>query len=142
MESTYQSHGVQFTYPDEWEVTEQQEQDEVTITVQSPETSFWLLTLFFDHPDPDRISEAALNAFREEYEDLDIYKAQEEICEADTVAWDLEFRCLEVYNSAWIRVFRTDQFSALVLYQANDLELEETGETMREMTRSLDHCYE
>ena len=63
-------------------------------------------------------------------------------CDENAVAWDLEFRAMEVYNSAWVRTFQTDLFSALVLYQANDLELEETADTMRGMTRSLGYYYE
>lgn len=142
MVETYQSHGVRFEYPDDWEIIEQQDAQEVAITVQSPETSFWLLTVFFDRPDPEKIAEAALDAFRQEYEDLDIYESDDNICDEDAVAWDLEFRAMEVYNSAWVRTFQTDQFSALVLYQANDLELEDTADTMRGMTRSLGYYYE
>jgi len=137
MDETYQSHGICFDYPHDWEVSEQKQENEVAITVQSPETSFWLLTLFFDRPDPARISEAALDAFREEYEDIDIYSGEDQVFDEETIATDLEFRAMEVYNSAWIRTFQTEFFSGLVLYQANDLELEETGDTLREITRSL-----
>ena len=142
MDETYQSHGVRFDYPHDWEVAEQAAQNELTITVQSPETSFWMLTLFFARPEPERISEAALDAFREEYDDLDIYQTQEQICDEDSIAWDIEFRCLEVYNSAWVRAFQTDHYSALVLSQGNDLELQETQETLRAITQSLGYYYE
>lgn len=132
----YQSHGVQFEYPEDWELTETRDDTEIVITVQSPDTSFWLLTLVEDRPDPTRLAEAALEAFREEYDELDVYPA-EGLEEELIGAWDLEFRCLEVYNSAWIRTFQTEEFSALILYQSSDKELEETREILQGMTASL-----
>jgi hypothetical protein len=133
----YQSHGVQFEYPEDWELTETRDDTEIMITVQSPDTSFWLLTLVEDRPDPERLAEAALAAFREEYDDLDVYPVEETGDASAIGAWDLEFRCLEVYNSAWIRTFQTDFFSALILYQSSDKELDETRGILQGMTASL-----
>lgn len=138
MGEKYEAHGIQFVYPSDWEISEQQpDENEIVITVQSSETSFWLLTLLFDRPEPKRIADAALDAFRQEYDDLDIYSAEETVCHQKTEAWDVEFRCLEIYNSAWIRAFLTEQFSVLLLSQANDQEIPETEEILKNITRSF-----
>lgn len=137
MDETYSGHGVQFSYPATWEISEQRQPGEVSITVSSPGTAFWNLTLFFDEPDPESIIEATLDAFREEYDELDIYPATAAVCRRPAVARDLEFVCLELLNSAWVRAFRAPEFSALVLYQATDAELHEILPVMEGITQSL-----
>ena len=137
MDETFAAHGVQFRYPVGWEVSEQTRDGEWTVTVSSPHTSFWTLCLYDDRPDPESVLEAVLAAFREEYSEIDVYLAQARVCARTTLAVDIEFVCWELLNSAWARVFRTDEFTALVLYQGNDRELEETGEIMQRITRSL-----
>lgn len=137
MEETYSAHGIRFRYPSEWDVDEQDDEEQVSITVSSPGTSFWVLNLYFDRPAPDDLVEAALDAFREEYEELDIYPSRAKLCKRKTVARDIDFVCLELLNSAYVRAFRTDRFSVLVLYQGTGRELDETGPIFEKMTRSL-----
>ena len=57
MNRVYESHGVRFEYPKDWILHEQAGHDEVSITVNSPETSFWSLTLLFHRPEPDRAAQ-------------------------------------------------------------------------------------
>ncbi len=137
MDEQYAAHGVTFSYPADWELTEQDRDIEITITVASPHTSFWTLTLFLDRPDPESVVETVLDAFREEYPDLDIYRSKARLCDCKTVSRDIEFFCLELVNSAWVRAFITDSFTALVLYQATDQELEWSRSLLEGMTKSL-----
>lgn len=137
-EEVFSAHGVRFMYPRDWEFSEQSRAGELSVTVSSPGTSFWTLSLFFDRPDPRSIMEAVLDAFRDEYSELDVYPAEVRLCGRKTLARDIDFVCLELLNSAWARVFRTRDFTALVLYQAHDRELEETGEVLERITRSLE----
>src|SRR5882724_11392301 len=118
MYETYRAHGISFQYPADWGLQEQAAENEVLITVSSPETSFWSICLFPDHPTPEEVAETALAAFREEYEDLDVYEMSTSVCGFPTVAHDIEFFCLELVNSAWVRAFSTPAFTVLVLYQA------------------------
>lgn len=137
MQNVYHEHGVRFRYPSGWELTEQHVDNEVTITVSSPETSFWALVLHFEGPRPEDLIESALDAFREEYEELDIYSTEAMLCHRANVARDVEFVCFELINSAFLRAFRTGRFSALVLYQGTDHELEQTRETLESISASL-----
>ena len=81
--------------------------------------------------------ETALDAFRKEYEELDIYPVSETICDRDCLARDVEFVCLELINSAFLRTFRSDHFTALILYQGTDFELEMTREQLENISLSL-----
>jgi hypothetical protein len=137
MESTYQAHGVRFRYPRGWEVSEQQEGDQISITVSSPQTAFWTVTLFPGCPEPEDIVAAALEAFHEEYDELDDYASQVRVCKRQTVARDIDFVCLELLNSAGIRAFRAGRFTVLVLFQLTESEREETAPILDRITRSL-----
>jgi len=130
MDGIYAAHGVRFRYPDDWDLTEQQTESNVTITVSSQETSFWSLTLFFDRLQPEQVLETALDAFRNEYDDIDVYPAETMLGRVGNLARDVEFVCLELINGAFLRVFRTGRFTAVVLYQGTDHELKETREML------------
>lgn len=137
MQEIYSAHGVRFRYPPDWEVTEEKRGSDVSITVASPETSFWSVTLLPECPDPQRAVESAVQAFQEEYEDVDVYPVEGGLCHRPNIARDIEFVCYELINSAFLRAFRTDRFTALVLYQGTDHELKETRDLMEEISSSL-----
>lgn len=134
---TYRSHGVRFEYPAHWELSEQRQNNELSINVSSPETSFWSLTLLADGPAPEQVVASAVVAFEDEYPELDIYESEVQICDRRSVARDIEFVCLELVNSAFLRAFRLGERSALVLYQGTDHELKETLETLEAISSSL-----
>lgn len=138
LNAVYAEHGVTFSYPNDWELTEQREGDEITITLNSPQTAFWTLTLFLDRPDPKRVMKAALDAFRQEYPELDVYSIKARLCGQPSLARNLEFVCLELLNSAWLRTVQTPDFTILVLYQAHDAELKINGPTLKQITKSVE----
>ena len=136
MLETYRGHGVEFQYPEHWELDEQESGGQISITVASPGTSFWSLSLFPGDPRPDDLVESALSAFRDEYDELDVYPTPAG-APPGAVARDLEFVCLELINSAFVRAFRVGRRTALVLYQGNDRELEQTRDALEAISRSL-----
>lgn len=137
MSSSYAAHGIRFRYSEEWELSEQEEDGRISITVSSPHTSFWTVSLFSDRPEPDDLIEAALQAFRDEYEELDVYPSKVRLCRRPTVACDIDFVCLELLNVARLRAFKAAGFTVLVLYQGNDAEMESQGPILEQITRSL-----
>jgi hypothetical protein len=137
MDATYQFHGVKFRYPSDWEITEQQMDEQLSITVSSPLTAFWTLSLFPDCPEPDDVVETVLAAFQEEYSEMDDYPSKDRVGKRPTIARDIDFVCLDVLNLARVRAFRTAGFTALVLFQLTEAEQDETGPILEMITRSL-----
>ncbi|MEX0725908.1 MAG: hypothetical protein WEB58_17945 [Planctomycetaceae bacterium] len=133
----YTGYGVQFRYPGAWALSETRQSDEVTIQVESGETSFWSLTLLFDLPEPADVIEVVSQAFREEYPELDLYASHDQLNGRPTWGCDIEFVSFELVNSAFVRCFQADDFTGVVLYQGTDLELETTQPEMDAMTKSL-----
>ena len=137
MQSTYDSYGVRFRYPSEWELSEQRDGEQISITVSSPGTAFWTVSLFPNCPEPDDIVAAVLDAFHDEYSEMDEYPSQVRICKRPTVARDIDFVCLELLNMAGVRAFRARDFTVLVLYQLTEGEREQSGPVLERITRSL-----
>jgi len=137
MASHYKKHGIALAYPERWELSEHLEPGQVTISLISPGTSFLTICLFQDRPDPEEVAEAALQAFRDEYTELDIYPTRAQVGRRPAISWDLEFFCLELTNSARIRAFRAPRFTCLLLFQGTDQEFERTEDTFLKIARSI-----
>ena len=137
MTQVLERHGIRFEYPDDWILHEQSDPLEFTVTVHSPETSFWSLTLLFDRPEPQQVLDSALDAFREVYSELDIYPGDDRLADRPTLACDLDFVCHELISTAFLRAIATPRFTILVLFQGADLELDETQVLLEQITRSL-----
>jgi hypothetical protein len=137
MEEIYEGHGISFRYPVYWELTEQVDDEAISITVASPETSFWSISLFQDGPSPQEVLESAVEALQEEYAEADIYPSTARIGKRVGVARDVDFVCFELINSAFLRAFQTERFTVLVLYQGFDGELETTRPLLEAISTSL-----
>ncbi|MFK7820403.1 MAG: hypothetical protein AB8G99_16905 [Planctomycetaceae bacterium] len=139
----FEQYGIRFEYPEGWEVDSGQTEDGRTVTVNSPETSFWSVSLFDGRPSIESVLDAALSAYEEEYDEVDIYTpdaddAPVSICGSEeTVARDVEFVCLELVNTVCLRAITADAFTLLVLYQGTDFELASTRSTLEKITQSL-----
>ena len=137
MHRVFEHHGVRFEYPEDWILHEQSSPEEISITVNSPETSFWSLTLLFERPDPNRVIETALDTFREEYFEIDVYPSDDRLGDSRTVARDVDFVCHELIGSAFLRAAVAPGFTLLVLYQGADFELDETQPVLERVSKSL-----
>ena len=60
--SDYQNNGVRFQFPSDWTLTEQSDDEETAISLQSDGTSFWTLMLFKSRPDPEEVLETVVAA--------------------------------------------------------------------------------
>ena len=137
MHRVFEHHGVRFEYPDDWILHEQSSPEEISITVNSPETSFWSLTLLFERPDPYRVIETVLDTLREEYFEIDVYPSEDRLGDSRTVARDVDFVCHELIGSAFLRAAVAPGFTLLVLYQGADFELDETHSVLERVSKSL-----
>lgn len=133
----YHQRGLSFDYPSNWELTEESTGDQRTITLQTAGASFWTMTIFDDRPDPERIVASVLQAFRDEYEEIDVYEVQASVQGQPAAAVDLDFVYLDLVNSVAIRAFETEAASVLVMYQGIDSEIEELRDRFNAVTESL-----
>ena len=107
------------------------------ITVQSPATASWSLSLFEGHHDPEEIAETVLRAFREMYDDMEVQEPVVLVQGIPVVAREIDFVCMELVSTASLIVFHTATQSVLVIFQAEDREMERVRPLMEAITQSL-----
>ena len=135
----YRNHGIGFSYPDEWEIIEESGDECTTITVAEPEgTSFWSLHLMWKRPQVEEVLDQIDTAFREEYDEIDIEPSVVRLARRESEARQIDFVCLELVNTALVRVFRTGRFTVMLLCQATDHELDEMKVQFQEISDTLD----
>lgn len=137
MTATYEKHGIRFLFPENWRLEEQPGKGQWTVSVQSPQTAFWSVTVDETGRSPEALAADALAALREEYTALDVIDVEEAVGRRQTVGHDVAFFCLDLTNTGAIRAFRADSRSVLLLYQANDAEWEQMGLVFRAISESL-----
>ena len=134
---TYSNHGVQFRFPSDWTLTEQSDEYEITVSVQSDGTSFWTLMLLKTRPDPDAVLDTVVEAFEQDYEDVDVNSTIDSLGGLPALGRDLDFVCYDLVNSAEARAFQTSLHTVLILCQGTDHELQVTGAQLKAITDSL-----
>lgn len=133
----YHRHGVRFQFPSDWELTEQSTDDETTISVQSAGTSFWTVVLLKSRPDPEQVLSTVVDAFEQDYEDVDVTSSVGSLGGMPSLGREIDFVCYDLVNSATLKVCQTSDMTVMVLHQGTDHEMEATGDQMLAMTASL-----
>ncbi len=133
----YSGHGVSFVYPGYWELSEESDGQDVILSVAVDETCFWLLRIIPSCPPAQQVLDSCLQAFREEYEDLESEPAELQISGMDATSARLRFSCVELLNTAFIGSVRVSEASLLCLWQCTDHELEQVESILDQMTQSI-----
>ncbi|VAX41148.1 hypothetical protein MNBD_PLANCTO02-3219 [hydrothermal vent metagenome] len=139
---TEKFYGFSIQYPDDWEIVKQEEatdDTELTLMIQSPETSFWMLKLFNDSPSPEEVLTTAADAICEEYDNVDVYSVDVEINGEEQPGMDLEFVCFDLLCAASLRAFPVETMTVLVYSQWADQEKEFVQEPLDAITGSLEY---
>jgi hypothetical protein len=137
----FERPGITFLYPDNWTVEEEEiPAGRGSVTVYSPGGAFWSVIVHPRSVSPRRLAEAAVEAMKEEYEELEAEKTRETIAGHATIGYDLSFYCLDLINTACIRALRTVDGTYTVFCQAEDRDFERLEQVFQAMTTSLlDH---
>lgn len=138
MPNTYRTTGLRFAYPSGWEAHEEQTEEGLSITVAGEGSAFCSVMLMPDRPPAESVIEAAMTAYRESYDDFDVYPVTCRIAGRDAVGRDVDFFCMELVNSAWLRAFRTGRFTVLVLAQSGPDEQRGAKKAFETVCESLD----
>ncbi|MDF1745823.1 MAG: hypothetical protein P1V19_19140 [Gimesia sp.] len=138
----FNEYGISFEYPSDWELTKEVDETngEIQINIAAGDSSFWLISLYFADISVEELYNQSIKVFQEEYPELDIYKVNTELAGNKCLGCDIEFVCSELINSAYLRLFQTELFTALVLYQGTDQDLKTTLTDLEAISNSLD-CF-
>ena len=136
MSQTYSSELVEFRYPDDWELQEETHEECQTITVSGTETAYWSITFAFDCLSPDEMMDVVIKTFLEEFGEIDVY---EEVYEEESgaISRELQFVALELIVGVILKIYPLPDYTAMILYQGTDDELDEGEFVFDSISRSL-----
>jgi hypothetical protein len=134
----FNDRGVRFQYPEGWRLEREDGETSWTVSVQSPQTAFLLISVDEGMPSTEDVAETALEALRSEYPDLEAEDHVDTLAGQPAVGYDIQFFSFDLTNTCWMRSFYSERGTVLVLWQANDLELEAYEPVLRAMCASLE----
>lgn len=137
MPASYDQDGVQFKFPENWRLERQDNEDGWTVSVQSPDTAFFMLCCCDQQPEPAEMAESALDALREEYEELEADDCVDSVAGQPAVGHDIRFFSLDLPNTCWTRSFFGPRGTLLAMCQVNDMELPKNEPVLRAICASL-----
>jgi hypothetical protein len=137
MPGTFRKDGIQFQYPDSWKLTREDADTGWTVSVQSPGTAFFMLTYDSQMPEVGLVAETVLEALRADYPDLEADEAVESLAGQPALGHDIRFFSFDLTNTCCTRCFYSDTGTILVMWQTNDLELDEVEALFKAICASV-----
>ncbi len=133
---TYRGHGISFQYPGHWELTEEQGDETVTISVGDA-GAFWSLTILNRRPHAEHVIEEAVKAFEDEYEEVDSYPLHARLAGESAQGKNLEFMAMELVNCVSLLSVEIGGRTLLVMSQVTDHEQDQFNPFFDAITASV-----
>lgn len=138
MPAVYEKLGIRFQYPENWTLDEIEAlEGNDAVTLYSPGGGFWSIMVHPQGAQPAELVDAALEAMREQYDDLEAESVAESVAGRDLVGYDMHFFCLDLTNTAVVRGYATEQATYVVFCQADDTEYPGVERVFQAITLSL-----
>ena len=137
MTKQFNEDGVSFRYPSDWTLEREDGEHGWTVSLQSPDTAFAVISCDEEMPDTGEVAEVVLDALKADYPDLDAEPCVDTLAGQMAVGHDIQFISFDLTNTCWTRSFYSDAGTILVMCQTNDLELEKNEPALRAICASL-----
>jgi hypothetical protein len=137
MSKSFREDGISFRYPENWTLEREDGDGGWTVSVQSPDTAFMVLSCDSSMPGTEDVAETTLEALRDEYPGLEAVPAVETIADRMAIGHDIQFISFDLTNTCWTRCFDTDVGTVLVMCQSNDMEMDANGPVLKAICASL-----
>jgi hypothetical protein len=133
----FRANGIRFQYPDNWRLTREEAETGWTASIESPDTAFFMVTYDGQMPEVGQVAQTVLEALRADYPDLEADDALESLAGQPALGHDITFFSLDLTNTCRTRAFYTETGTILLMFQANDLELERVDPVFRAVCASF-----
>jgi hypothetical protein len=137
MPAHFQKSNLNFLYPENWTLDEDDASGDQSVTVYSPGGGFWSVAVHHGAMEPLILANAALDAMKMEYNDIEIQEVEETIADRKLTGFDLNFFLFDFTNTAQIRSVRCNNDIYVILCQAEDSEFEQIQRVFQAITVSM-----
>ena len=137
MAAQFDDRGIRFLYPENWRLERETSDEGWTVSVQSPQTAFLLLTVNEEDASTEAMLATALDALKADYPDLEYEDCVDSLAGQPAVGHNMRFFSLDLTNTCWTRSFCCEAGTVMVLCQCNDLESDVNEPVLRAICASL-----
>jgi hypothetical protein len=138
MAAILEKFGLRVPYPDNWVVEGGQDPAwPDSVSIQSPGSAFWSLSIHDISTDTNELASIVLNAIQEEYDEVEVEAVNEALVETDLYGFDVSFYCMDLVIQAQLRAFSWEGRKFLVLCQGEDREFDRMSGVFEAMTQSV-----
>jgi hypothetical protein len=137
MPATFERDGIRFLYPENWHLETLDTDSGWTVSLQSADTAFLMLTYDGSMPEPEAMVQTALEALQAEYPGLESDEVVESVAGQPAIGNDVRFFSLDLTNTCYVRSFFGPAGTVLLMWQLNDLEWDSNEPVLRAICTSL-----
>ena len=138
MPAAFDQFGFCFEYPENWSVDQSDECEESEqVVISSPETAFWHLSRHAPDVELETLFDEVLAALRSEHHDIEVEPVRDSLEGVELEGFDVNFICLDLTNTCWLRACRTPTATFLLICQAEDREFERVSPVFLAMLASM-----
>ena len=137
MIQTFERDGVRFQYPGNWTVEVEDADDGWTVSVQSPEMAFLVVSLRPEALDPADLADQTLDALKGEYKELDAENVVETVAGRPAIGHDIDFLTLDTAITCRTRCLETPAGPLLVMSQVSEFDRPQNEPVLRAIGASL-----
>ena len=137
MSKQFKEGGVSFRYPENWRLEREESETGWTVSLQSPQTAFVVVSCDGSMPSAEDVAQITLEALQSEYPGLEADPAVDTLAGQMAVGHDIRFFSFDLTNTCWTRCFYSAEGTVMVMCQANDLELERHEPVLKAICASL-----
>jgi hypothetical protein len=137
---TFERDRISIRYPDDWtaEAAEDPESGGWAVTVSSPETAFFMMSLQPDANDSGDLSDQTLAAMKGEYKEFDAEEVMETICGLPAIGFNADFLTVDTAILCRVRCLNTFAGPLLLLSQVSEYDRDRNDPELRAIVASLD----
>jgi len=136
--AVFTGFGIRFLYPSNWELFEEQTDEwPISLTVQSPGTAFWSLSLYRQLLPTKTLADEFLEAMRGEYPELEASPLPSREDLDSHLAYELNFYCQERLAAGKAEIFDHQALTLVILMQGEDREFDRLQPVLDAITESL-----
>ncbi len=123
--TTYHKNGIQFMYPENWNLIENHSDGTLQVSLQSPGSCVWDLFVFEDRDAIDS-TEQFVATLQEQYDEFESDPIQKKIGERELQGFEANFYCLDLLVTAQvIELPPVENERRIVMFQGESREFEE-----------------
>ena len=118
---TYDELGVQFVYPNNWTAqTQTVDRGTYTVSVDSPEGSFWTLSIYPKGVDLDSAAKEILSTLKVEYQEVEEREVRRYVADRELSGYEINFYYLDMVCEVRALKFEDDERGYVIFWQTCD----------------------